>query len=238
MKSKKTEKADIESKKGMFFQIGLVSALVVTIIALEWSKSEIETKIPATGEIEYTVIQKEIIPVTRAEKHLPSPPPVPSTWEEFEIDQQEVYLDYEIDIEETEPRVKREEFRIKTTTEEKEEEAEFGEDHIYLVVQQMPTFQGKGREHFRRWVRENLSYPKEAIEKGIQGRVMLQFVVERDGRVSNVEIMRGAHPLLDEEAVRVLESSPRWEPGFHKGKPARVRYMYQFNFVLEKYRQK
>ncbi len=235
MKPKKTDRADIENKKGIFFQIGLVSALVITIIALEWGKSEVETTYPATGEIKYTEIEKSIIPVTLMEKHLPSPPPVPSAWDEFALAEYEAEPDLGIDIEETEITAEREFLRIKTTG--IAEEEDYGEDHIFLFIDQMPTFQGKGREHFRRWVMENLCYPAEAIEAGIQGRVMLQFVVETDGRISNVVIKRGVHPLLDDEAVRVIESSPPWEPGFHKGKPARVRYMFQFNFVLEKYRQ-
>ncbi len=104
------------------------------------------------------------------------------------------------------------------------------------TVETKPLFaNGEGEEAFTRWVFEHIKYPEEAKTKGIQGRVVAAFVLNHEGIVTNVQILRGVHPLLDAEAIRVLESSPKWErPGVYKGKKANVRYNFPLNFSLNK----
>jgi TonB family protein len=100
-------------------------------------------------------------------------------------------------------------------------------------AEQMPTFQGGGLNAFRYWAQQRLIYPKEAIENNISGVVTVKYVVERDGSVSNIEIIGSPHKLLSDEAVRVVGLSPKWTPGTQKGRPVRVYYILPLQFKLE-----
>ena len=104
------------------------------------------------------------------------------------------------------------------------------------ILETKPLFaNGEAEDAFTRWVFEHIKYPEEAKNKKIQGRVVASFVLNNEGYVTNVEILRGVHPLLDAETIRVLESSPKWErPGIYKGKNVRVRYNFPLNFSLRK----
>jgi len=111
-------------------------------------------------------------------------------------------------------------------------EGGYGEGDILFLVEVMPTFKGGGLEEFRRWVQKRTSYPQAAIDGKIMGTVFLTFVVEKDGSVSNVEVLRGVHPLLDNESVKAISQSPKWSPGLQRGLPVRIRYQIPLNFSL------
>lgn len=104
-------------------------------------------------------------------------------------------------------------------------------DALFLV-EVMPTFRGGGLEKFRDWVNKRTNYPQAAVDAKIKGTVFLTFVVEKDGSVSNVTILKGVHPLLDNEAIRAISESPKWTPGLQRGQPVRVRYQIPMNFML------
>jgi TonB family protein len=106
-----------------------------------------------------------------------------------------------------------------------------GED-IYFLVEEMPAFQGRTPEAFREYLQENLAYPEEAKEKNIDGKVYVQMIVNSKGEVADVKVLRGVHPLLDKEAVRVVESSPLWEPGKQNGKAVAVAFTFPVEFKL------
>lgn len=110
---------------------------------------------------------------------------------------------------------------------------EFKEQAIFVVVEEMPTFQGGNINKFREWVQRNVHYPEIAVENGIQGKVFIMFVVEPDGSVTNAEILRGVDPVLDNESLRVVNESPLWAPGKQSGKTVRVRFSITVNFQLE-----
>jgi periplasmic protein TonB len=103
-------------------------------------------------------------------------------------------------------------------------------DNAFMIVETMPSFRGGGIDKFRDWVQKRTNYPLLAIEKNIKGKVVLTFVVETDGSVSNVTVVQGVDPLIDIEAVKAIESSPKWTPGHQRGKPVRVRYVIPLNF--------
>ena len=100
----------------------------------------------------------------------------------------------------------------------------------YNLVEVKPTFQGSEAGEFAKWVQENLKYPQSAKDAGVQGRVLAQFVIGIDGKIQDVSIVRGAHPDLDAEVVRVISSSPDWTPGYVKGEPVKVAYMFPVVF--------
>lgn len=105
-------------------------------------------------------------------------------------------------------------------------------DEVYIIVEQMPIFPG-GDEALRNYVTNNVQYPEEASKKKLQGRVFVSFVVDTNGSTSDVKIARSVHPLLDEEAMRVVKSMPKWSPGKHKGKVVKVSYTIPINFSLK-----
>ena len=107
-----------------------------------------------------------------------------------------------------------------------------GGDEPFILVEIPPTFRGGNLDKFRDWVQKRVNYPQEAQDKGIQGRVYLTFVVERDGSVTNVMIVQGPDKLLSDEAKKAIESSPKWSPGLQRGQPVRVRFSMFLNFAL------
>ena len=109
------------------------------------------------------------------------------------------------------------------------DEGDYGEEDIFQVVEDMPTFPGD----INKWLGKNVKYPVIAQENNIQGRVTVQFVIERDGSITDVKVLRGVDPSLDKEAVRVVKSMPKWKPGKQRGKPVRVSYTVPINFRLQ-----
>ena len=103
---------------------------------------------------------------------------------------------------------------------------------IFVVVEDMPSFQGGDVNTFRDWVQERVKYPESLFDEKIEGKVFVMFVVEPDGSVTNAEIMRGLHPELDKETIRVVESSPAWKPGSQRGKTVRVRFSITTEYLL------
>lgn len=106
------------------------------------------------------------------------------------------------------------------------------DDEIYEVVENMPRFPNGGMQALMQYLNENIRYPEAATKAGVQGRVTVQFIVDKDGSIDDVKILRSVNPDLDAEAIRVIKMMPRWEPGTHKGKPVRVKYTVPVMFRL------
>ena len=107
-------------------------------------------------------------------------------------------------------------------------------EEVFFIVEEMPEFDGDDKgDKFRTYISENLTYPEEAVKKGISGKVFVQFIVRLDGTVGNVKVVRGVDPLLDAEAIRVIESSPKWKPGKQRGKKVNLSYTFPINFALQ-----
>ncbi|MBQ21754.1 MAG: hypothetical protein CMD31_13450 [Flavobacteriales bacterium] len=102
---------------------------------------------------------------------------------------------------------------------------------VFVIVEQMPEFPG-GQDSLYKFLGANIVYPNKAKKDGVEGKVYINFTIEKDGSINEVKVLRGVHPLLDEEAVRVVESFPKWKPGKQKGKTVRVSYNLPLNFVL------
>lgn len=103
---------------------------------------------------------------------------------------------------------------------------------VFDVVEVMPQFPG-GQIAMLQYIMKNIKYPEQAMKEGIQGRVTVRFIVEKDGSISDVKPVLSVHPLLNKEAVRVVESMPKWTPGKHNGKPVRVRFNLPVMFKLK-----
>ena len=225
MKQKKTPRANLEKGRFLFFQIGLIVCLSLILIAFEWASSVngINLFIQATNEIEEMIV----IPAIRLEPPKPIVPPPPV--EEIEILPDDSKIEEIINIKALE--IKEEQNVAFEVFEEPLEEM-FDEPPLY-IVQEMPKFMGGNQAEFVRWIADNMIYPEEAIRNFIDGRIFLSFVVEKNGTVSNVTVLRGVHPLLDTEAVRVVSSSPGWTPGRQFDKVVRVQFTIPINFILK-----
>ena len=113
------------------------------------------------------------------------------------------------------------------------EQKEAGEEEVFIIVEDMPQFMEGDQNAFRKWIQQNLRYPEIAAENGISGRVFVQFAVNTKGKVVDARVIRGVDPALDKEALRVVNSSPKWQPGKQRGKPVKVQFTFPVVFVLQ-----
>ena len=230
MEPKKSPKADLESKKGLFKEIGLAVALGLTLAAFEWSSSDAVTV--AEQVTEEAVVEEDIIPVTTQDEiKPPPPPPPPPVADALTIVEDDTEIADDFDLQDTEATDASEvEFRPVETVEVEEEEETSNE--VFIIVEQMPVFPG-GEAALRKFLATEVKYPVIAQENGTQGRVYVKFVIAADGSVTNVEVARPFDPNLDQEAVRVVKSMPKWTPGKQRGKAVKVSYTVPINFVLQ-----
>nr|WP_319573178.1 energy transducer TonB [uncultured Draconibacterium sp.] len=229
MELKKTPKADLEAKKNMFWLIGLVVALGLSLLAFEWTTKP--SKAADLGQIQTAEVEEEIIPITREQEvKPPPPPPPPKVIEVLNIVDDDVEIEDELEIEDTEADDLTEidvAPVIETAAEEEEEEAQ-----VFFIVEDMPEFPG-GDLALRKYIATAIKYPVIAQENGIQGKVYVTFVVSKTGKVTDAKIARGVDPSLDKEALRVVNALPAWKPGKQRGKPVNVSYTVPINFVLQ-----
>ena len=228
MELKKSPKADLENKRNTFVLVGLVIALGLCLLAFEWT-SKVESA-NSLGQMAQQEVEDEIIPITRQEEvKPPPPPPPPKVVEVLNIVDDDTKIDDELEIEDTEADDQTA-IDVAPVIQDKEEEA--SDSQVFFIVEDMPEFPG-GELALRKFIANAIKYPVIAQENGIQGKVYVNFVVNKDGSVTDAKIARGVDPSLDKEALRVINSLPKWKPGKQRGKPVRVSYTVPINFVLQ-----
>jgi protein TonB len=225
MEIKKSPKADLENKKVLLRQIGLIVALAVVFFAFEYRSYDKRTIDLMERSVED--IPEEIIPITE-QKVKPPPPPPPKQVTVLEVVEDDVEVEDEIEIDVDVDQDTEIEVYVPPVM----EEEEVDEAEIFTVVESMPEFPG-GPAKMMEYIAKNIKYPAMARESGIQGRVFVNFVVEPDGSVSNVKVLRGIGGGCDEEAVRVVEAMPKWTPGRQRGKAVRVSFNLPVRFTLQ-----
>lgn len=212
---KKDPKISLENKKGMFFQIGLAVTLIAVLISFEWKSYDKSNY--NLGNLNLDDMEEEIIPITRQEVKPPPPPPPPP--EIIEIVEDEVEIENEVEIEETD------------TDEDEIVEIEEDDEEFFMVVENMPEFPG-GDLGLMKFIQKNVRYPAIAKEYNITGKVYVSFIVDKQGNVTNVKIVRGVDKNLDAEALRVVSLLPKYKPGKQRGKAVRVMFTIPINFTL------
>ncbi|MGW8314896.1 MAG: energy transducer TonB [Bacteroidales bacterium] len=229
MESKKSKKADLEHRKGMFLVVGLVVSLSVILVAFEWTEGE--DKEDDTEVVQEIQFEDEMMQITRREEPKPEPKPEqPKVAEVLDIvdDDVEIEDEFDFDMEATDNT----EYDFTTLISDDEEEIE--EEEVFYIVEDMPTFNGGDpATEFRKYIAQNLRYPEIAAENGISGRVIVQFAVNKVGQVEDAVVVRSVDPALDKEAIRVVMSSPKWTPGKQRGKAVKVLFTFPINFVLQ-----
>jgi protein TonB len=228
MEIKKSDKANLENKKLLFTELGLIVSLAITFGAFEYTSKE--TKVSTLEDTAEVVLEEEIIPITQ---ETPPPPPaapkIPILSDQIDIVDDEIELDDDMFMNLEDDASLGVEIMDYVEVEEEvvEEEA-----IPFQLVEEKPSFQGGDANQFSKWVNQRLVYPEIAKENGVQGRVTLQFTVEKDGTVTKVKVLRGVDSSLDKEAVRVVSSSPKWKPGKQRDRAVAVTYTFPVIFQL------
>lgn len=218
MKTKKSNKANLEKKRILLFQIGLIMAFSLALIAFEWNtpgneikdmeyaSSDIDdvTEVIATQRIKEMEIPKQAImdlDIVNNEVEIVD--------EIIPVDEEELYKNFmNIDID--------------------MEPEEHTKDSIFVTCERMPEFPGD----FRQWVYSHLRYPTLAEEIGLEGQVIVKFIVGKDGKIKDITILRSAHKVFEDEVIRVLERAPKWKPGLQLKEPVKVIMTMPIKFEL------
>ena len=228
MEIKKTEKASLENKRLIFAELGLIAALLVVFAGFESSTRAKEVALLQGN----TVIDDEddimAIPLDTPPP-APEAPALPMLSDELEIvdNDDTVDLDFQ-SLDDTDVPVDIQEYVRQDVVEEEVED-----DPIpFVTVEQKPTFNGGDANGFAKWVNSRLVYPEVAKENGVEGRVTLQFTIGKDGRLQDVKVLNSPDESLAQEAVRVVSSSPKWEPGRQRDRAVKVSYTFPVIYRL------
>ncbi len=228
MEAKKTPKADLQNKRGLFLEIGLCVALALMIFLFRMNQ---ERRVPQDMGAERAIAEQEMVEITFEDQ---KPPEVQqqvveqTTFEILDIVRDDKKIETTLSFADFDPNATFDFQPAETTAEEVVES-----DEPFLRVESMPQFQGGDVSTFRNWVQSRLTYPAVAAENGVQGTVTAKFVIERDGSLTNIEILGSPDRSLSDEAAKILRTSPKWTPGSNRGIPARVAYTIPIIFRLE-----
>lgn len=221
MELKKNPKADLNRKYGLFLNVGLSISLLLVIAAFEWPTYD-DSGLVDLGQVNDDF--EDIMEIPPTEQPPPPPPKIqlPEIVEVPDEEEIEEEIELDLDVEVTEETV------IEDVVFEPEEEEV---EQVFTIVEDQPEFPG-GLQAFYKYVGDNMKYPSQARRMGIEGRVYVQFVVDKNGNVTEVEAVKGIGAGCDEEAERVLRESPQFKPGKQRGRPVKVRMVLPIIFKL------
>ena len=226
MEIKKTPKADLQNKRSLLLEIGLVVSLALVILAFWYTPKEHKIE---KLDLQTAIVEEEITEITRQDQKPPEAPKkveVKVIADLLQVVTNDTKITTEVDFAEFDDNTD-----FIQTVEVKEEVVE--EDQPFLIAETMPSFQGGDLNTFRAWVQQNVRFPQIALENGIQGRVVLSFVIEKDGRLTNIQVLQTPDRSLSEEAIRVLSKSPKWSPGKQRNQAVRVKYTLPVDFRVQ-----
>ena len=228
METKKTPKANLESKRPTWLLVGYVTVLAFMFVAFEWTR---DIRVDTSGRINENVFEQDMeIPLTRQPELTPPPPPQVTP-----INDVLTIIDDDATAEETNfasLEETGEDVVIKHIPVTVDEEVVV-EDDIFVVVEENPQFPNGGTAGLLQYLGKNIKYPTIPQENGTQGRVTVQFVVNKDGSIVDVKVIRGVDPYLDKEAVRVIYTMQKWIPGKQRGVPVRCKFTVPVTFKLQ-----
>ncbi len=221
MELKKTKRADLADKKGLFFSIGLAFALSVLLMAFEWKSYDSKLDL-LSAKSTNTFEEMLEVPTTQ------QPPPAAPVIQQPQIievpDEEEIKEDLNINLDNEAPRI---EVAAPVAVEEHGEEV----DEIFTIVEESASPAG-GMTSFYKYLVDNMKYPPQARRLGIEGKVTLSFVVDKNGNISDVAVLKGIGSGCDEEAIRVMRNAPPWNPGKQRGKPVKQRCIMPISFKM------
>jgi len=222
MEIKKSPKADLRNKRGLLLEIGLVISLCLVIGAFAYTPKE---RTIEKMDLQAAIVEEEIVEITRQDQKPPEPPKrveVKVIADLLQVVTNDTKITTEVDFAE-----------FDENTEVIQQVDVVEDDQPFLIAETMPSFQGGDLNTFRNWVQQNVKFPQIALENGIQGRVVLSFVIEKDGRLTNIQVLQTPDRSLSEEAIRVLNKSPKWSPGKQRNQVVRVKYTLPVDFRVQ-----
>ena len=230
MEIKKTDKADLENKRALFIQIGLLVALSIIIFAFEYKTYDNKNSNIAQRQSVQEV--QEVVMATQEDT--PPPPPEetpPAETTEFEIvdDSQKITQEFNVSSFAQTSNVAATVGKIQIKS---EDEGVQEEQTIFTVVEQEASFPG-GLEELGKYLAKSIKYPQQARETGTKGKVILTFVVERDGSITDIKVLRDIGSGCGEEAKRVVSEMPKWQPAKQRGKAVRQQFNLPVTFNLQ-----
>ena len=228
MEIKKSEKASLENKRLLFAEVGLIAALLVVLAGFESSTRAREVALLQGNTI--ICDEGDIMPITlETPPPAPEAPALPMLSDELEIVDDDITVDLDFQsLDDTDAPVDIREYLQQEVIQEEEEE-----ETIFVVnVEEKPTFNGGDANEFSKWVNARLVYPEVAKENGVEGRVTLQFTVDKEGRLGDVKVLSSPDETLAREAVRVVSSSPKWKPGKQRDRAVKVSYTFPVIYRL------
>ncbi|MFP4061000.1 MAG: energy transducer TonB [Bacteroidales bacterium] len=224
MKTKKSFQSDLEKQRTTFFQLGMLTAIALSLIAFEWSGEKNENATLAMHE-SFDIDDVEVINTFRKKKEKEKLPvqPIPefiniTNDDNFlqTFEPEDIFIDENTEIPDYDD----------LFTEDK------AQDEIFVIVEDMPTFRGGDKTAFWKYIQQTVGYPEEARNLGLEGTVHVSFVVDEDGKVTAITIARGVDKLLDDAVINALETSPKWKPGKQRGKAVKVAFSLPVKFKL------
>ena len=226
MEIKKNPKVDVENKRVMLLEIGLAVALLAVIAVFLYTPREYRVE---QVDMQQAVVEEEITEITRQDQKPPEPP------KRTEITVITDILNIVTNDEKISTNVDFAEFAedVEIVQQVAVEEENLEDDQPFVKVEQMPSFMGGDLMTFRNWVMSKVRFPQIALENQISGQVLLSFVVERDGSLTNIQVLRTPDSSLSDEAIRVLKSSPKWTPGKQRNQTVRVKYTLPIEFRIQ-----
>ena len=225
MEIKKSPKADLRNKRGLLLEIGLVISLCLVIGAFAYTPKERKIE---KMDLQAAIVEEEIVEITRQDQKPPEPPKrveVKVIADLLQVVTNDTKITTEVDFAEFD-----ENTEVIQQVEVAEETIE--DDQPFLIAETMPSFQGGDLNTFRNWVQQRVKYPAIAQENGIQGKVIISFVVNTDGSVSNIEVLRTPDSTLSDEAVRIIKSSPKWTAAKQRNKSVRQKFVIPIDFRI------
>ena len=220
MESRKSREADLEGRQAQRFLLGLVVVLATLFVALEWNSSEGGwTFFENDEDLE---AEMDLEPLKRDKDEIPMMMPQEKV-EELPKSEELHLVDEDVELPQEQPEPQELEKPEKAEEEEKAEVVDMYNEPIdFRVVEDLPQFPG-GAAEFVKWLTKNLKYPESAAKRKIRGKVVAQFIVNKDGTVSDLEIAEKLDPTCDEEVLRVLRLMPNWQAGMMDAKPCRTK---------------
>lgn len=231
METKKSIRADLEKKKGLFLQLGLIISLGAALLAFEW-RTPYNPKIIVSGDIWNNVPDETIISTRQPDKKEPVPVKPVITAINIVDNTVDVIDDPIIDAGAEPGDIIDSYVPVQLITKPDEEKGIDDPNEVFMVVEEMPSFKG-GESAFRKYLQDNLVIPRAALEAGVKGKVYLSFVVDADGSLTRIKVLRGIGFGCDEECVRVLENCPSWNPGRQRTKAVKVEMSMPVEFNIQ-----
>jgi periplasmic protein TonB len=224
MFKKKNDQSNLEKKRVLFFELGVIISLALLLVAFEWESTELPTTVNIASNTGNDFIDL-IVPITRAELPKPKPPMMPIEFtviKEADIDFEEPDFEWTSDIG----------INDGVNYWQNTDEPAIDDGLPFVKVEKMPSYKGQDMNYFQKHLQQLVQYPREAQDANISGKVFVEFVVDENGYITHEKIVKSPHESLSEAVLLALDKTDRWKPGEQLGIKVKVRFTVPVYFKL------